>query len=156
MTTISHDPATPEQRRSPAAEFLRLPEMWASLGISMMWLAVIIDAVYGPNLVSSGGTTILSAIFVAFFAWLAAVSVARYGFGNRNEGRRRSRGRADLPRLAAPTGTSGGRSRGRALQSSSSQSSSERTSMTPGTVAAVSTRPPTVLRRMTVPRSFTQ
>jgi hypothetical protein len=81
MTSIPHEPATIENRRSQTADFLRIPEMWASLGISMMWLAVMIDAVYGPSFVSQDGTTIPSAIFVAFFAWLASVSVARYGLG---------------------------------------------------------------------------
>ena len=48
-------------------------EMWASLAISIMWLAVLFDAVFGPDFVTSSAsgattTTIPSAIFVALFA----------------------------------------------------------------------------------------
>ena len=79
MTSISHEPSAGREQRPQWAEFLRIREMWASLGISMMWLAVMIDAVFGPSFVGNDGTTIPSAIFVAFFAWLATISVARYG-----------------------------------------------------------------------------
>ena len=60
-------------------------ELWASLAIGVMWLAVLCDAVWGPNFVSTSGsgatsTTIPSAIFVALFAYLGTRVVARYGF----------------------------------------------------------------------------
>jgi multisubunit Na+/H+ antiporter MnhF subunit len=50
-----------------------------------MWLAVLFGAVYGPNFVSTNGsgtnsTTIPSAIFLAFFAFLASAAVAKYAF----------------------------------------------------------------------------
>ena len=79
MTSISHEPTAGHEKRPQWAEYLRIPEMWASLGISMMWLAVMIAAAFGPNFVGNDGTTIPSGIFVAFFAWLASISVARYG-----------------------------------------------------------------------------
>jgi hypothetical protein len=44
---------------------------------------VALDAIFGPDIVSTNPpnvTTIPSAIVVAFFAWLATVAVARYGF----------------------------------------------------------------------------
>jgi len=82
MATVSHPPYARE--RPQWAEFLRIPEMWASLAISMMWLAVLFDAVFGPSFVSTsaGGnsTTIPSAIFVALFAFLGSAAVAKYGF----------------------------------------------------------------------------
>jgi hypothetical protein len=82
MTTIPHD----SQRWSLQ---LLVPEMWASLAIAVMWLAVLFDAVWGPDFVSStaGGstTTIPSAIIVAVFAYLGTRVVARYGFGHRND-----------------------------------------------------------------------
>jgi len=84
MTSISHEPAAGRDQRPQWAEFLRIPEMWASLGISMMWIAVMIAAAFGPNFVGNDGTSIPSAIFVAFFAWLASISVARYGLSRRN------------------------------------------------------------------------
>jgi len=62
---------------------LVVDEAWASLAISVMWLAVLLDALFGPDLVvnnASGMTTIPSAVFVALFAYLATRVVARYGF----------------------------------------------------------------------------
>jgi hypothetical protein len=59
--------------------------MWASLAIVSMWLAVLFDALFGPDVVSSdtGGmttTSIPSAVVVALFAYLGTRVVARYGF----------------------------------------------------------------------------
>jgi hypothetical protein len=59
--------------------------MWAGLGIVVMWLAVLLDALWGPDIVSisDGGTTttrIPSAVVVALFAWLGTRAVAKYGF----------------------------------------------------------------------------
>jgi hypothetical protein len=62
---------------------LRVQEMWASIAISVIWLAVLFDALFGPDLVvnnASGMTSIPSAIIVAPFAYLATRVVARYGF----------------------------------------------------------------------------
>jgi F0F1-type ATP synthase assembly protein I len=84
MASVSHEPAAFRPERPQWAEFLKIRELWASLAISMMWLAVLVDAVWGPNFVStsSGGnsTTIPSAIFVGLFAFLASASVAKYAF----------------------------------------------------------------------------
>ena len=58
-------------------------EMWASLAIISMWLAVLFDALFGPDFVSTSGTnttTIPSAVLVALFAYLCTRVVARYGF----------------------------------------------------------------------------
>ena len=79
MATVSH-----EQNRAGRrwAELL-IPEMWASLAISVIWLAVLFDAVFGPDFVSStpGSTSsvIPSVIFIAPFACLATWVVAKYG-----------------------------------------------------------------------------
>ena len=93
MSTISHDPshAAPE-RRSWAVQLL-VPELWASLSIIVMWLAVLFDAIYGPDIVNTSGaagtgtsSTVPSAVAVALFAFLGTWVVARYGFrGERNE-----------------------------------------------------------------------
>jgi hypothetical protein len=60
--------------------------MWASLAIAVMWLAVLFDAIFGPDIVSSDAgantTRIPSAVVVALFAYLATRVVARYGFGH--------------------------------------------------------------------------
>jgi hypothetical protein len=65
--------------------------MWASLAIASMWLAVLFDAVFGPDLVASNGagvntTSIPSAVIVALFAYLGTRVVARYGFEREREG----------------------------------------------------------------------
>jgi hypothetical protein len=84
MASVSHGRAPYAPERPQWAEFLRIREMWASLAISMMWLAVLFDAVYGPNFVSNSNdgnsTTIPSAIFVAFFAFLGSASVAKRAY----------------------------------------------------------------------------
>ena len=85
--TVSQEPspATAERRRSLSR--VLADETWASLAIAVMWLAVLFDAMFGPDLVvinASGTTTVPSAIIVAFFAYLGTRVVARYGF-NRTE-----------------------------------------------------------------------
>ena len=82
MSTIPHQPvAEPVQRRI----VLGPTEMWASLAIVVMWLAVLFAAIYGPDVVtsSSGGSdsaTIPSAVVMALFACIATWPVAKYGF----------------------------------------------------------------------------
>ena len=83
MTSIAHESAKASSDE-PRYRWSRLPEMWASLAIAVMWLAVLSDAVYGPDIVSNGVATttrIPSAVVVALFAYLATRVVARYGFG---------------------------------------------------------------------------
>ena len=87
MSTISQ-PTKIASKPSRRAGDLFVRNMWAGLGITVMWLAVLLDALLGPNLhfVSSspGGstsdTTIPSAVILALFAWLATRAVATYGF----------------------------------------------------------------------------
>ena len=58
-------------------------EMWTSLAIGVIWLVVLLDALFGPDLVvnnANGFTKLPSAIIIAVFAWLATRVVARYGF----------------------------------------------------------------------------
>ena len=76
MSTFPHEP-----RR-----FAR--EMWVSLAICVMWLSVLADAIWGPDIVNSTGagtntSSVPSAVAVALFATLATWIVARYGFGDR-------------------------------------------------------------------------
>jgi hypothetical protein len=65
-------------------------EAWAGLAIIVMWLAVLFDAVFGPDIVNSsaGGdsSSVPSAVAIAIFAFLATWAVARHGFrGGRRE-----------------------------------------------------------------------
>jgi hypothetical protein len=60
-------------------------EMWVSLAIAVIWLSVLFDAIYGPDIVSRSYigdfVSVPSAVIVAFFAFLATWVVARRGFG---------------------------------------------------------------------------
>jgi hypothetical protein len=61
-------------------------ETWTALAIGVIWLTVLLDALFGPDIVTSsagGFARIPSAVIVAFFAWLATWVVARHGFGHR-------------------------------------------------------------------------
>lgn len=74
-------PAASESRRWYSRVLVR--EAWASLAIVSMWLAVLFDALFGPDFVSASGasmTRIPSAVIVALFAYLGTRVVARYGF----------------------------------------------------------------------------
>ena len=80
MTTVAHESQGLEGRRWFSRSVV--PEMWASLAIAVVWLSVLFDALFGPDLVvsnASGTTSIPSAIIVAFFAYLATRVIARYG-----------------------------------------------------------------------------
>jgi len=63
---------------------LLVPEMWASLAIVVMWVAVLVDALWGPDIVTRGvagdTATVPSAVVLALFAFLGTWVVARYGF----------------------------------------------------------------------------
>jgi hypothetical protein len=87
MSTIAHEPSTgaAERRRWPSQLLVR--EMWAAMAIAVMWLAVLFDAVFGPDIVSTSATsstTVPSAVVVALFALLGTRVVAKYGFGQRD------------------------------------------------------------------------
>jgi hypothetical protein len=85
ITPITQEPR-PEaaERRRESGEF-NTREMWASLAISMMWVAVALASIFGPDFVSTtpGGdsTTIPSGIAVGLFASIASWLVAKHGFG---------------------------------------------------------------------------
>jgi hypothetical protein len=84
MTTLSHEPSGIVQEKRRVWLQLLVPEMWASLAISVIWLTVLFDAVFGPDIVNSsaGGdhSTVPSAVAVALFAFLATWVIARHGF----------------------------------------------------------------------------
>jgi hypothetical protein len=57
--------------------------VWAAVAIVAMWVAVLVDAVYGADITtnSAGNTTSLpSVIPIGLFACIATIVVARYGF----------------------------------------------------------------------------
>jgi hypothetical protein len=57
---------------------------WAAVAILGMWIAVLIDAVWGTDIVATSNTgdttSFPAAIPIAFFVSIATVFVARYGF----------------------------------------------------------------------------
>ena len=90
MATMPHDPAA---RSWPVWRVvLSLTEMWASLAIAVVWLAVLFTAIYGPNIESSNGagantSSVPSAVAVALFAFLATWVIAKYAYGRKAENR---------------------------------------------------------------------
>jgi hypothetical protein len=85
LSSVSQESLAALPANRPWSSRVLVPEMWASLAIAVMWLAVLFDALFGPDFVSTsnGGmntTTIPSAIVVALFAYLGTRVVARYGF----------------------------------------------------------------------------
>jgi hypothetical protein len=85
MSTIAQHPPATTSEGSRWYERVRVPEMWAALAISMMWLAVLFAALFGPDFVSTSGngssaTRIPSAIVVALFAYLGTRVIAQHGF----------------------------------------------------------------------------
>jgi hypothetical protein len=66
---------------------LLVPEMWGTLAISVMWLAVLFDGIYGADIVSvsndGNSTRIPSAVAVALFAFLGTAAVAKRTFGRK-------------------------------------------------------------------------
>ena len=89
MSTISHEARAVREGRGWSVRIL-VPEMWAALSIAVMWLAVLFDALFGPDFVATGNdgthTTIPSAIVLAVFAYLGTRAVAKYGFGAEKSG----------------------------------------------------------------------
>ena len=87
MTSVVHEPMAAQPGEGHWASRILVREMWATLAISVMWLAVLFDGVFGSDIrtYDAGGSTasIPSAVVVAFFALLGTVAVARRGFGRR-------------------------------------------------------------------------
>ena len=92
MTTISHEPHAQRSEVRPWLAALWIREMWAGLAIIAIWLAVLFSAVYGADIVDTGGTnnfggstTVPSGVVVAVFAFFATWPVAKYGFGRKSD-----------------------------------------------------------------------
>jgi multisubunit Na+/H+ antiporter MnhF subunit len=88
MTTIPNEPSEVAQTPRDWSARLLVKEMWASITIVAMWIAVAASAAWGGDLVtySSGGSdqaTIPAVIVVALLASLGTWPVAKYGFGDR-------------------------------------------------------------------------
>jgi hypothetical protein len=84
MSTMSHEPSRVVHEQPRWWSLQTVPEMWASLAITAMWVAVFVTAIWGPDarFTSNDGSssTIPTAVFVTFFAFLGTWIVARQGF----------------------------------------------------------------------------
>jgi hypothetical protein len=84
METVSHERAGVADEGPHWSAQIFVPEMWASLAIVVMWVSVLFDAIFGPDIVTSGvagdHSSVPSAVAVALFAFLATWVVARHGF----------------------------------------------------------------------------
>jgi hypothetical protein len=85
MTTLSHEPSVLSRDRLIGAS----RELWTSLAIVAIWLFVLLDALFGPDIVATdaGGstTTVPSVVVVALFALFGTIAVARYGYGTKQQ-----------------------------------------------------------------------
>jgi hypothetical protein len=89
MSTMSHEPSRVVHEQPRWWSLRPVPEMWASLAIPAMWVAVFVTAIWGPDARFSSNdgssSTIPTAVFVTFFAFLGTWIVARYGFRQQPE-----------------------------------------------------------------------
>ena len=87
MSTLSHDPNAPPLPDAKRWETVRslTRDVWSSIAITVMWLAVTVTAIWGPNIVThdsgGGSASIPSAVVLVLFAYLGTRVVAKYGLG---------------------------------------------------------------------------
>ena len=86
MTAISHEP----ERSLDILRKRMVSEVMASIAITMTWVAVLFDALFGPNIETSNGagtntSSVPSAVALAFFAFLTSWVIARYAFKRPSE-----------------------------------------------------------------------
>ena len=82
MSSLTHE--GPAAGR-PSISWRDAVDVWASLAIGVVWLAVSITAIFGPDMRFQGadgsGSVIPSAVAVALFAVFATASIAKRAFG---------------------------------------------------------------------------
>jgi hypothetical protein len=88
MTTATHGASTQPSARGISHRIL-VPEMWATVCIAVMWLAVLFVGVYGDAMSFNGNdgssSLIPSGVAVALFAAIGTGSVAKRVFGRSRE-----------------------------------------------------------------------
>ena len=89
MTTAMQDQSSVRSGRDGWASRILVREMWATVAIIAMWVAVLFVGVYGGDAtfpsVDSSTTTIPSGVLVALFAAIGTGSVAKRVFGRTSE-----------------------------------------------------------------------
>jgi hypothetical protein len=85
MTTTLHEQSAVQTPRESWTSRVFVPEMWATVSIVAMWIAVLVVGVYGGTItfhaVDSSWSTIPAGVPVAMFAAIGTVSVAKRVFG---------------------------------------------------------------------------
>jgi hypothetical protein len=88
MTTT---PIPAEHRRRLDLSAARQRDVWVSLAITTIWLAVLFASVFGPDIVTVQGgpagnvSRVPSGVAVALFATIATWALARYAFRGRRD-----------------------------------------------------------------------
>lgn len=81
MTVLHESPTTATVENRASNSWWRLPEIWGTLAIIVMWLAVLFDVVYGGDMrftdAANGSSTVPSGVVVAICAAFATASVAK-------------------------------------------------------------------------------
>ena len=85
MTSAAHEPIRPLAAPGSPERRVWDPRLWPSIAIGLTWLVVGLDALFGPDIVTSNGSgtntsSTPSAIVLALFAFLTSWVVARYAF----------------------------------------------------------------------------
>lgn len=81
MATLANETSAAKTPRTGAVPLILVQQFWGAVAIVAMWLAVLFDGVYGGDLITTDGTRIPSAIFIAFFASLSTWAVGKRAFG---------------------------------------------------------------------------
>ena len=86
MTTIPHEPVVNASRR-PWTDLLTMTQVWATLAIVAIWLAVLFSALFAPDIVTHSylgdHVTVPSGVAIALFAACATWPIAWFGFKGR-------------------------------------------------------------------------
>lgn len=89
MTTTMQDQPSVRSPREGWASRVLVREMWATVSIVSMWVAVLFVGVFGGDMtfhsVDSSVTTMPSGVAVALFAAIGTGSVAKRVFGRKSE-----------------------------------------------------------------------
>jgi hypothetical protein len=89
MTLFADKPLEVQHGQTHWYDRLLVREMWGTLAVSVMWLAVLFDGIYGADIISfsndGNSTRIPSVVVVALFAFLGTVAVAKRVFGRKTD-----------------------------------------------------------------------
>ncbi len=88
MSTVPVPTPHVERRERSLPAWLAATPLWAGLSIIAIWIAVLFVGVFGGDIVSnsaSSAATVPTVVVVAFFAFLATVPIARWGFRSKGD-----------------------------------------------------------------------